>query len=130
MLFDLDDSLINRRVVFEQWSGEFAAGFPDKPDLMPLLIAADRGGFAPRHEYFSLIRERLRLEDSVEDLLMQWQDSFAKRYALDAEVKRALDHVRTTAWRLGVVTNGSAAMQAAKVEAAGLGAIVDCVVIS
>jgi HAD superfamily hydrolase (TIGR01549 family) len=130
ILLDLDDTLVRRQAVFSDWAEEFASRYPDEAGLVAWLTEQDRGGWRPRQELWSLVKARLKLEPPVEQLVADWQQDFTGRFALQPDAADALKRARSLGWRLGVVTNGDARVQAAKVSAAGLDELVDAVCIS
>lgn len=130
ILLDLDDTLVHRQTVFSSWAEEFASQHPEQSDLIDWLTAEDQGGVRPREEFWSLLKTRLGLDLSVERLVNDWQNEFTGRYLLESETRDALMRAKSAGWRLGVVTNGAASVQAAKVAAAGLNELVDAVCIS
>ncbi|MBA2715553.1 MAG: HAD family hydrolase [Propionibacteriales bacterium] len=130
MLFDLDDTLVHRRAVFSSWAEEFASQYPEQSGLAAWLTAEDQDGLRPREELWSRVKTRLSLDLPVERLVSDWQEVFVARYAVDPDTLDALRRARSQRWRLGVVTNGDAAVQAAKIAAAGLAPLVDGICIS
>ncbi len=130
MLLDLDDTLVRRQAVFAGWAEEFASHYPEDPDLVAWLTAQDRDGWRPRDQLWSLIKKRLKLHESVAQLVADWEQIFITRYELEPEARAGLTEARSRGWRLGVVTNGDASVQAAKAAAAGLAEFVDVVCIS
>ena len=130
ILLDLDDTLVRRQAVFSDWAKEFASRYPDDAGLVAWLTEEDRGGWRPRQELWSLVKTRLNLEPPVEQLVADWQQDFTARFALQPDAADALKRARSSGWRLGVVTNGDAHGQAAKVSAARLDELVDAVCIS
>lgn len=129
-LFDLDDTLIDRHTAFPRWAASWtrSRGLPE--EARTWLLANDWDGFRPRDLVFGDLRERFGIEDPVEDLVEEFEATFAGFLEPVPEPLRSgLVGLRETGWRLGIVTNGSPA-QARKVVASGLDALVDGVVIS
>lgn len=131
VLFDLDNTLIDRVAAFRVWASAFVAGrgLGGEPEVR-WLEEADRDGFAPRPAFFGQVRDRFGLNDAVEDLL----DAYGEQYPWcvtppPPETFSALERLRTAGWKVGVVTNG-APTQETKFSAAGLEDALDGWVIS
>lgn len=130
LLLDLDNTLVNRSLAFEQWViavvEEYGGGAKD----VEWLIQKDANGYAPRVEVAEAMKSRFRrLESSasIVDRLMSEHVDFIECYA---GVVNQLSHLRAHGTKLVVVTNGSVRQQTMKIERTGLGAILDAAVIS
>lgn len=128
-LFDLDDTLIGLFAAF----GRFAAEFADDRGLGPAEAAWLVEAWNPyqsREEFFDIIRVRYRLSDSVKELWAHYRSRMPHLVVCRPEVLAALAALREDGWRLGIVTNGEADNQLAKIERTGLGAVVHGVAVS
>jgi putative hydrolase of the HAD superfamily len=125
-LFDLDNTLIDRAGAFRDWVRAFVANRAlGGQQEIAWLEGADNDGFAPRGEFFREVRRRYELAESVDDLVTAFQLEFARFVQPPVEETRAaLQALRARGWKLAIVTNGSPSQQA-KIEAAGLAAMVD-----
>lgn len=129
-LFDLDDTLIDRRAAFRRWAAWWcqSRGLPD--DTCQWLLANDWDGFRPRTLVFGELRERFSLEDTALELVGAFEATFSRFVEpIEDPLLAALKRLRGEGWRIGVVTNGSP-VQMRKVEASGLDALTDGVVVS
>jgi len=123
-LFDLDDTLVDRRAAFRAWAGCFCDEH-GLGDAVGLLEEFDDYGLTPRAEFFARIADRVSLTDPGEHLLRKYREEFPHFVSrLDGAVFERLQRLRARGVRIGVVTNGSP-MQLRTIEAAGLGAVVD-----
>lgn len=130
LLCDLDDTLIDRQLVFASWADDFANGHgADLPGLAGWLIEQDDNGRAPREVFLSAVRRRMGLADNVEALVREWTRAFPHRFEPDRDVRDVLVRARELGWTIVVVTNGGAS-QRAKTDAADLSDLIDAVVVS
>lgn len=130
LLLDLDDTLVSRQRVFAGWAFEFAQAFRGEADLVEWLIQEDAGGNRLRTDFWAAISARLSLQESPSQLAAAWPATFGSRYSLDDQTRSAMDRARAAGWKLGLVTNGGAAAQEAKIQATGLRDLLDTICIS
>ena len=73
VLFDLDDTLIDRRGAFTIWADEFAAthGLDDKWTTWLVMADAHHGG--PMDTFFATVRDQFELAEPVERLWQQYR---------------------------------------------------------
>lgn len=129
MLFDLDNTLVDRDAAFRLWAGEFAAGRGLPADAVDRLVALDGDGFTPREEVFARARESFSLADPVEDLIEDYHHRYPRHITLPERSRSGLRALRSAGWKVGIVTNG-VRVQQRKLEAARLLDEVDGVCIS
>jgi putative hydrolase of the HAD superfamily len=129
-LLDLDNTLIDRAESFARWSADFAVqrGLPAAEQAW--LVETDGDGFVPRSQFFSRVRERYGLTDPVEHLWADYRATYPTYVRIRAEVLDALAGLHAARFRLGIVTNGTAQTQRAKIDRTGLAARVDAVCVS
>lgn len=129
-LFDLDNTLIDRAAAFRRWCEWFLGvrGI-DAAGALEWMIETDDDGYLPKATYFALLRERLGLPDSVEDLLDGYQQRVADHVSIEPVVMQALVRLRSAGWRIGIVTNGMVT-QERKIEAVGLDQLIDGLAVS
>ncbi len=63
-LFDLDDTLVDRRAAFNAWAEEFAAARALDDKAVTFLVMADAHRSGPMDTYFAMICETLGLGDA------------------------------------------------------------------
>lgn len=130
ILFDLDDTLVDRQRAFDGWASGFALTYGLEPAEVSWLRILDDEGRTPREAFWQSIRDRLDLAPPVEALVARWGIEFPALYRCEPETLAALRLSRSAGWAIGVVTNGDARVQARKIESAGIGEFVDAVCIS
>lgn len=129
VLFDLDNTLIDRQLVFKEWACSFAATRRLGAHAVEVLCDADADGFATREVVFEVARDQLHIEDPVDVLIAQYRAEYMNLFRPDPAVVGALQRLRADGFRIGIVTNGPST-QIEKVQRAGLSTVVDGVCIS
>ncbi|WP_405523580.1 HAD-IA family hydrolase [Streptomyces canus] len=128
VLFDLDNTLVDRRGTLADWAAEFTArhGLEDKEQPYVLGMVAERA----YPSTFDAIRTRYRLLMSTVELWRAYCTDIAALMSCPAAVLDGLDELRATGWRVGVATNGAADIQRAKLRTTGIAERVDGVFVS
>ena len=137
VLFDLDDTLIDRRASLVGYAPRFHRDFQER--LQPTSVAtverqllrADQGGYSQGRRPHTLVAELVwsRVPDA-EELADHWQQHFP-RYTVPRDgLADTLRSVRALGLRTGVVTNGAVADQAAKLERIPAREYLEAIVIS
>lgn len=130
VIFDLDNTLIDRTVPFLRWATHFVSTHSLEPEELEWLISADGDGFVPRLRFMSAVRDRYGIHEPLEVLLRDYRDQIVALMDLDPEVPASLTRLRLAGWRVAVATNGSTAQQSAKIRRTGLDAHIDALAIS
>ncbi|MET9849716.1 HAD family hydrolase [Streptomyces ossamyceticus] len=127
-LFDLDNTLVDRRGTLNAWAAEFTVrhGLGDGERAYVLGMVADRA----YPSTFDVIRTRYRLRMSTAELWRAYCAGIAASVSCPAEVLDGLDELRAAGWRVGVATNGAVDIQRAKLQATGVSERVDGVFVS
>jgi HAD superfamily hydrolase (TIGR01549 family) len=129
VLFDLDNTLIDRQLAYGQWVCDFAAVRGLGADAVQVLYDADEDGFASRQAVFETARQKFGLAESVQELIADYRAEYPKFFQPDDTVLDALQRLREHGFCIAVVTNGPPS-QREKLERAGLLALLDGVCIS
>lgn len=130
VLFDLDDTLADRRSIFETWAESFLIEIGRDPAERSWLIDRDGDGLAPREEFFAQVIERFLLEESVDSFAEKYHRNYVESFRCTDEVISAVSRVRQAGFKTVVVTNGPVRSQSAKLVASGLVDMVDACCIS
>lgn len=138
ILFDLDETLTDRAHSIIRYAERFQHDFRQQLDprasaiLAAALLAADERGYRPRAEVSADILQRLPWRDppSAAELDAHWQAWFPPSAVAREGMYELLDFLRTRGMLLGVVTNGGAQSQQAKLESLGLRPYLSSVIIS
>ncbi|MGW0879603.1 HAD family hydrolase [Streptomyces sp. NPDC002671] len=128
VLFDLDNTLVDRRGALADWAAEFTArhGLEDEEQGYVLGMVAERA----YPSTFDVIRSRYRLPMSTDELWRAYCADIAALVSCPVEVLDGLDALRGAGWRVGVATNGASDIQRAKLRATGIFDRVDGVFVS
>jgi putative hydrolase of the HAD superfamily len=123
VLFDLDDTLVDRRGTLAGWAAEFVSrhGLGDGEQAYVLGAVAERA----YPSTFDAIRVRYRLDASAEELWRAYCADVAAMVSCPGEVLGGLDELRAAGWRVGVATNGAVDIQWAKLRATGIAGHLD-----
>ncbi|GAA5200679.1 HAD family hydrolase [Rugosimonospora acidiphila] len=129
-LFDLDDTLVDRRAAFNAWAEEFvtARGLDDK--ALTFLILGDAHHSGPMDRFFAMVCQTFALAEPPERVWEQYRSRMPELACCRAENLDALRRLRRAGWRLGIVTNGMTDNQLGKIRNTGLDALVDAWCIS
>ncbi|MEV7012236.1 HAD family hydrolase [Streptosporangium sp. NPDC051022] len=130
VLFDLDNTLVNLDEAFREWAAEFADehGLGDK--AVNWLLALDQAGCPHREVFFGKVRERFVLSESVEELWSRYRKRMPYLVRCRPEVMDGLSRLHAFAWKVAIVTNGTADNQLGKIQRTGLAEAVDAYALS
>jgi len=137
MLFDLDDTLIDRRAAFESWASWTAPIWlnapPDSPEVretVSWMKEIDAEGFTPREEFFRLVTSRVSgLTRNLDDLVGSYYRDILRFVRLNNGAFSVLNELEHMGVPFGIVTNGFP-HQRDKAAAVGLTDRCACFVIS
>ena len=133
ILFDLDETLIDRRGSLDRYARELRidlAGRFDEEAFVAEFHRLDGAGKVPRPEFFAAVARELF--DRVNPVAVErhFQTRAWRAPLLHVGMADVVREVRARGWRSGIVTNGSVALQSAKIDNSGLRSDVDGVLIS
>lgn len=128
VLFDLDNTLVDRQRTLADWVAEFAGryGLGDEAQAYVLGMASERA----YPSTFDAIRARYSLPLSTTELWDAYCRDMAAMVSCPGEVLEGLDTLRAAALAVGVATNGAADIQWAKLRATGIADHVDSAFVS
>ncbi|WP_426502062.1 HAD family hydrolase [Dactylosporangium sp. McL0621] len=117
VLFDLDDTLVDRSAAFRRWAAELCADRSLPAGAFEWLLAADRS-----EGFFAAVRARFGL---VDDVWAQYRRRMPELVTCRPGVLSLLTGLRAAGRRVGIVTNGHADNQLGKIRRTGLDRAVD-----
>jgi FMN phosphatase YigB (HAD superfamily) len=129
VLFDLDNTLLDRASAFERWMVSFTVEYGLGADDRSIIHRLDEDGSSPRELFFEQLREEFSLETSVTVLLDRYYVDYISCFDIDLATIAALRSLRSDGWKLAVVTNGPPS-QMQKLEATNLVDEFDAICIS
>lgn len=139
VLFDLDNTLLNRNQAFQAYAADLirthaVCEIEEQADgFTKWLIAADKQGYAPKKQLYEEMARTIPLKDqraTAETLLEYWFSTF-NRYAVIMEgAESAMRQIKARGVKLGLITNGSSRSQHAKIDQAGFRSLFDTIIVS
>jgi putative hydrolase of the HAD superfamily len=124
VIFDLDNTLIDRQASFIAWAEWFIAkGGGVVEDDLPWLLEADAEGYTPKHQFFAQVNERFELSTTFDEFETQLR-AFLSHPVCDEATLAALRRLKSENVLMGIATNGSI-NQEEKIRNAGLDKIVN-----
>jgi FMN phosphatase YigB (HAD superfamily) len=129
-LFDLDDTLIDRRAAFNAWAEEFAVAHGLDEAALTFLVFADAHHTGPMGAFFTTICQEFQLSEPPDQVWAHYRRRMPQLARCRPEDLDALRRLRAAGWRIGIVTNGMTDNQLGKIQNTGLGGLVDAWAIS
>lgn len=138
IIFDLDNTLVNRQKAFQLYSERFIDRFvatrddKHRTEIMEYIRTADQNGYRDKKELYEELRLTLdmRKHTTLDELLDFWLAEFPRCTVLMEGAKELLSDLRSRGIKLGVITNGSARTQTLKMEKVRLNTYFASVIIS
>ncbi|MEY9872893.1 FMN phosphatase YigB (HAD superfamily) [Streptacidiphilus sp. MAP12-33] len=130
LLFDLDNTLIDRNQAFRGWARRFLRARALPVEDLGWLSTLDCGGYFPREALMRATVARYGLKVSLASLLDDYAETMTELINCPESHRAALRKARAAGWTLAIVSNGSTKQQQAKIERTGLDDLVDAWVIS
>ncbi len=124
VLFDLDNTLVDRAGAFRQWATGFSAKFELGTGATEWMVERDRDGKVSREVFFAELRGHFGITTPVAELSDAYRQEYVQHFKPNPEVLAELGALRRAGCRIGVVTNGGAT-QRAKIVRAGLSDAID-----
>ncbi|MFC4101795.1 HAD family hydrolase [Paenibacillus xanthanilyticus] len=139
VLFDLDNTLLDRNTAFRAYAGQLVrtyAAYQDEEQAQQWtswLIAADRQGYAPKKQLYAEMLQVIPMRDphtTVETLLKTWLETFSRHTVIMDGAVETLRRLRARGVKLGLITNGGSRSQQAKIDQAGFRPLFDAILVS
>lgn len=127
-LFDLDGTLVDRQSALSDAVADLCRKHGLGPEIEAWLLTelADRADI----DDFARLREEFTLSESAVKLWQGYVDQMAAAVSCRPAVLEGLAQLRAADWTIGIVTNGAADIQRAKLATTGLADLVDGVAVS
>jgi putative hydrolase of the HAD superfamily len=137
VLFDLDGTLFNRDATVAgvvAWQVRALSHLirPERAALFCHRVATlDEHGHRDKREVYATVGLEFGLDSpTIEELIVSFWTEYPRHCQLDAGVAETLAELRRRNKRLGIVTNGVASVQNSAIDALGIRAAVDTILIS
>jgi putative hydrolase of the HAD superfamily len=137
VLFDLDGTLFDRDSCFLELVQEQYDAFPDALAHVPRqayvhrIVELDGHGYVDKTTVYREAAREFKLSTTTAERLRQ---HFHERYRSHCrsfpEVAKTLEKLRENGFQLGIITNGSIAMQEHKIRQLGIAELMDAILIS
>lgn len=125
VLFDLDNTLINRNQAFRVFTNKLIDQFIEcndqdaREEMIEFIRIADRNGYRRKNELFGEIKSNYSLknpETSIKELSDYWFSEFFKCTVLMDSAIEVLEAIKSSGYALGLITNGAIRSQNSKLD--------------
>lgn len=137
VIFDLDNTLMNRKQAFrkyaEQWMDQFLVVDPEKREqTIREITKADRDGYRDKKELYNELLQSYvwKRTTTLEELLDYWSTQFCKCAVLMDGAIEVIEQLQHQGYKLGIITNGAVRSQNAKIDQLGLRKYFNDIVVS
>lgn len=127
-LFDLDNTLIDRRGSLDAWAHGFVRSRSLPREAAFIICERLRERAYPAD--FVHLRETLGLRDTPGELWHEYVTGVAQAVRCFPGARRGLEELRRTGWTIGIATNGAGDIQRAKLAATGLAPLFEGICVS
>jgi FMN phosphatase YigB (HAD superfamily) len=125
VLFDLDNTLVDRAGGLRRWVRTFCDERGLGPEDVEWMVRADGDGLVPKEVFFGKVADRFRLPDSVPDLFADYRTRKPAMVAAYPGAHAGLARLREADRRVGLVTNGLGDVQLSTMTCSGIADLVD-----
>jgi len=136
VLFDLDETLLDRSASIRSYANDFFIEFSDRirhsdEAFVRTFIELDGNGYVPREVFFSELADELAAPGLDADSLQgHYFSTIWEAPSLIEGALNGLSQLRTMGVPVGIVTNGGSVNQRKKIDNTGLSELVDVVIVS
>lgn len=138
VVFDLDNTLINRKAAFEVFANKIInshleiASVERRRDALARIIEADGDGYRRKEEFFNEIQDTYGWKNGLtfEAYMDFWFNEFPKCSVLMDGALDILEHFKNEKVKLGLITNGAGVTQNGKIDQVGLRTHFDSIIVS
>ena len=124
VIFDLDDTLIDRKAAIKAYSEVFInSHFPcvdicRRSQMITDMVNKDSHGNIDRKVFFKILTELWDWKDAapIEFLEEEWNNEFPKQAVPVENMDFVLDEFISKAYKIGLITNGVSLFQNSKIE--------------
>jgi HAD superfamily hydrolase (TIGR01549 family) len=138
ILFDLDNTLTNRRASIIAFARQFDKDFRHRhqmtqiDDIISIMHDADSGGYRPRKERWKMLQDRISWSEkpSADEMRDYWFSQLGYCAIGVKGLHNTLSELRNKGIQLGIITNGPTDLQNLTTNALNLRQYMDCVIVS
>jgi haloacid dehalogenase superfamily, subfamily IA, variant 3 with third motif having DD or ED/haloacid dehalogenase superfamily, subfamily IA, variant 1 with third motif having Dx(3-4)D or Dx(3-4)E len=135
ILFDLDNTLLDRTRTFEQFTNGFIATYfshlDETREIFDRIIELDQDGYKDKEELFAELLDELpwRIPPEHSELLAFYKREYVNHALLMEQAREVVLGLREK-YRLGLITNGKTAIQHGKIDRLGIRDMFDVILVS
>jgi len=138
VLFDLDDTLMDRNKALAVFIENFKCRFSNKIkdssllEFQSVFQRLDCKGYKPREEMFMELLQEIgwNKRPRVEELIKYWSDEFPKCASPADGLYEVLEYFYGKGIKMGIVTNGDSHMQNSKIDVLNIRKYMEAIIIS
>ncbi|XID94855.1 HAD family hydrolase [Paenibacillaceae bacterium WGS1546] len=136
ILFDLDNTLLDRTSAFAAFARAFVERFVDTDgnaaEWIEIMIELDEDGYKNKTAFFAELLERLpwRIKPESAELMAYYDDHYVRSAVLMDQALEVLEYARNSGCKLGMITNGRTRIQHGKIARLGLRNVFDTILVS
>jgi putative hydrolase of the HAD superfamily len=135
VIFDLDNTLLDRTLTFRSFSSSFLSHYFSHLDvtqhLLDLIIEIDQDGYKDKEELFAQLLELSYWQDKpqLSELMAYYSREYVRSAVLMNGAREVVQYVRTK-YKVGVITNGKTPIQYGKMDQLGIRNDFDLIIVS
>ncbi|MFS0726623.1 HAD family hydrolase [Paenibacillus sp. 1P07SE] len=136
VLFDLDNTLLDRTSTFRSFTERFAETYfdhlTDTTELCHLIIERDEDGYKDKYVLFDELLEELPWQSrpAASELMAFYMKEYVDCAVLMEEARETLERIRTSGYKTGLITNGRNEVQHGKIDRMGIREAFDVILVS
>lgn len=133
VIFDLDNTLADRKYAFlkhsEKCADDFLADSDLKEKFIARLVELDCNGYRPKNEVYNTVSEEFPLNCTPKEIMDSWNPNAGRFIRPEPYAEEILKYL-SEKYTLALLTNGSSRTQNIKLDRVGLRKYFDAVIIS
>jgi len=136
IVFDVDGTLINRRIAFQSICEELISRYIEEypyqgtvKEIIDYMIEIDGNGYGGIKKFIPKLQTRWKIPLTTEEFIQERNKIFGKLTVPMPDLNEVLDTLKKK-YRLGIITNGYSTVQREKVEMVGIQNYFDDIIVS
>lgn len=139
VIFDLDNTLVNRKLAFKAYLDSFIDTFVVVSDhaerirIAEYIQKADQNGYRSKQELYGELLNTLTMKSestTIDELLEFWFSEFYRYTVLMEGAQEVLSWLRERGILIGLITNGSKHAQNSKIDCVRIRSFFDTIIVS
>lgn len=135
ILFDLDNTLLDRTSTFHHFTEQFLENYfghvESTQDMHDRIVELDQDGYKNKEELFKELLQELpwQTKPEVAELMDFYSREYVRSAVLMDQAREVVGHARTK-YRTGLITNGRTLIQYGKIDQLGIRGDFDTILVS